>query len=293
MKHAKLQLALSCSLALLMIGCNEEGQKPSNLPAPQKQTEIVFIEQSFITTEGTVVMNSYTKDAVNRTIWFDIVLQSPNNGATPGNYRIGLGEVDRQDGKSGGWYSLQSTAREMLFALDLAWDTLDLSFVEITERTPIESLWMKIASTDEGFREEYIFSDGDSASFEYLVKASELEFNNPAFAKPWPNSELSLGERATAFFSRHTSSTLNANENGELLVSLVGNSEFQSWLDLEFPTSHRNKDDGDKKLVCRLAELCAAIKCIFGGALVNPVCAGCAGTLIGCLFDKLFTGFDW
>lgn len=90
--------------------------------------------------------------------------------------------------------------------------------------------------------------------------------------------------RYEAAGAANVGATLNANSDGIVLASLLNDKNFvdhilQGSHDVEMAAGHK----GDPAArVCAIATICGALKCTFGGGMLNPVCVACSGTSLAC-----------
>ena len=108
---------------------------------------------------------------------------------------------------------------------------------------------------------------------------------------PGPPPEK-LRSEMPSLWAPHMGNTLHDNRDGELLLSLLSEPDFASFVTGTVEDPQRVTDPA--KRTCWAALTCANLMCRFGG-VSNPVCVACGGVAAACIITEIacwFTGCD-
>lgn len=167
------------------------------------------------------------------------------------------------------------------------------------ERTPADVLEAWVTRTGGRVIEEYDINGdvlavehtvSDGATFERMMASDPSEERMNAA----PSLREVAAKRAEfeAFCAPHVENTLHNNRDGELLMSLLSEPDFASFVTGQADGPQRVRDP--LRRTCWAAFTCANLMCRIGG-LSNPVCVACGGIASACIITEIacwFAGCD-
>jgi hypothetical protein len=185
--------------------------------------------------------------------------------------------------------------RNLLFGLQLAWNPDTPDSVWVKEETQSDWLTLFVRRSGNRVTEEYIVND-EPFSVDYPIVDSELSpydvidsvlSESTEQASPEAKELVARIADFKAFYERYAGNTLNANPDGEVLVSLLNDEDFVNYAVGGGITLKRGYDGALRSPTgrwfsrfCALASLCSAIKCVATPG--NPVCLPCTGASVTC-----------
>lgn len=194
--------------------------------------------------------------------------------------------------------SLTDETNEILFEYLFEMDTTGTDF-RITERTQSDEMAIEYRVESGVVTESYIIN-GNSKEFTYPnigddVKRVTIDFyndfkNTEAMTKMLPVEPPKVSDEYfqviasfDEFYSPSIGNTLHNNQEGELLTYLISNEDFSSWLEqILYPEGNLKTAEGWKKKICALCDICALLKCTYGGGPANNVCNACIACAVVC-----------
>jgi hypothetical protein len=191
--------------------------------------------------------------------------------------RIVLQPASREDGWDG--FVARSEDRHGLrFGIGLSWSSRERGRARISEWNNEDRLDIEVATLASGGVLEHYDWNGRTRLFE---------------RGPEPGHSQDMAKRS-AWREFYPGSSLDHNLEGERLVQLVLDESFVRWLDRHLESPRRSRTGLRRIDVVESADgigdwlnVCAALKCSFGGGIANPVCHACFGASLAIAVGNL------
>ncbi len=297
MKKVQVGIAVMLIIHLALMGCNVSPSSPDGGeqaksavdpgygPSPADETSLV----TFWIEGVEARIRSYDVDSANACVDFEILV-----GKFPSNfeeYHLVIGS-SKTGADSTFNRAVLNDVDELLLA-GIAYTLYDRSGADylnaVHEWTMDDSLTIETSIEGSIVTEQYCLN-GEPRVYTYLnaeenaFKATPPEINDetePSFVlRSKALQQISQWQELAS-----ESNSLNNNPDGELLVKILTNSEFNDWMAQEFGDGNamRRVSLMPLKDLCYGAAACAKIKCLFGGGWMNFLCVACGGTEIACI----------
>jgi len=198
----------------------------------------------------------------------------------------------------GSKFSIMDETDMLLYEYVFEMDTTGADF-RVTERTQSDEMVIGYA-VESGVVSESYTINGNYKEFTYPnigddVKRVTIDFyndfkNTEAMTKMLPVEPPKVSDEYfqviasfDRFYSPTTGNTLHNNQDGELLTYLIINEDFVSWLEqVLYPDGNLKTAEDWKKKICALCDICALLKCTYGGGPANNVCNACVACAVVC-----------
>ncbi len=178
-----------------------------------------------------------------------------------------------------------------LFQIDMAWsESSEQLWIREQSGSDVRTMWR---NTARGQVFESYDVTGDRAEFDYPLLppgqmdklAAAVRSGRSTSGLPPEHREVALSfERFAAYYAPHTTNSLHANPDGELLLQLIAEPAFvQRAIGGGQPPTRIKSAAGR---ICFIAATCTSLKCRFGG-WANPLCIACGGTAVTCFMAEV------
>jgi hypothetical protein len=298
-------ILLIVALLNLLVGCGDErkdpvavgndaqGARDNSVPVSQLEpmsapsSDCLFQKQVL---DGELRILSYSQDQVQNLISID--LEFTDRLGVVLNRRIELSPMASPILETGLCSKLLDDNGNLMWLTEVELDTTAPLRLKYVEATQLDRMEIMVADQGDTISESYVFGD-EQIAFAYLPEEIEylktlIQTPEQVCAKPTSGSDeriVALYNNAMQLHNRSLAEvpTLYDNSEGELLLSVVTDTDFIEWLGEEINPGMEPTSLTIERL-CAINAAFGTVKCIMLAALApeNPLCYISGGIGLAC-----------